>query len=131
MQKQVSFTIDTFLRKCHSVLNAQTAVYQNQYQSPKATSVRVAVPTIVSRILGALCKDSAHLFSVERKRRRGGGLGSFQLRCRILRGPASFLNGRLLDSQILRVRAHSGGGTEHSITWRRCRNVTANLFDDT
>jgi hypothetical protein len=35
-----------------------------------------------------------------------------------------------LDSQILRVRAHSAGGTEYGITWRTCHNVTANLFDD-
>src|SRR5258706_411861 len=37
---------------------------------------------------------------------------------------------RCLDSQILRVRAHSGGGTEHGIAWRTCRNVATNLFDD-
>jgi hypothetical protein len=33
------------------------------------------------------------------------------------------------DSQILRVRA-AFAGTEYRITWRTCRNVTANLFDD-
>jgi hypothetical protein len=35
-----------------------------------------------------------------------------------------------LDSQILRVRAARLVGSEHGITWRICRNVTANLFDD-
>src|SRR6266478_4082032 len=39
-------------------------------------------------------------------------------------------HGRRLDSQILRVCAHSAGGTENGITWRTCRNVTANLFDN-
>ncbi len=32
--------------------------------------------------------------------------------------------------QILRVRGTRSVGTEHGITWRPCRNVTANLFDD-
>jgi len=34
------------------------------------------------------------------------------------------------DSQILRVGAAHSVGTEHGITWRTRRNVTANLFDD-
>ncbi len=38
-------------------------------------------------------------------------------------------DGRRLDSQILRVRAHSAGGTEHGITWRTCRNVDALLVE--
>ena len=37
---------------------------------------------------------------------------------------------RRLDSQILGVRAAYFVGTEHGITWRPCRNVTANLFND-
>jgi hypothetical protein len=86
----LSFIIDVFPRKCHSISNAQSAVHQEQYQSPKAMSVRVSSATIVSRILAASSHDSSHLVIVERKRRRGAGLRSFQLRCRILRGPTSF-----------------------------------------
>src|SRR5882757_463169 len=37
---------------------------------------------------------------------------------------------RRLDSQILRVRAHVAGRTEHRITGRIFCNVTANLVDD-
>src|SRR5712675_504826 len=35
-----------------------------------------------------------------------------------------------LDSQVLRVRAHATGRTEHGITGRISCNITANLFDD-
>src|SRR6266487_3097038 len=51
--------------------------------------------------------------------------------CRLLKGEVGWIpyDGPRLDSQILRVRAHSTV-TEHGIAWRPCRNVTANLFDD-
>src|SRR5580704_11955604 len=59
-------------------------------------------------------------------------LGGHRHGCRLLKGEVGWLpcDGRRLDRQILSVRAHSGGGTEHGITWRKCRNITANLFDD-
>src|ERR1700680_1433304 len=57
-------------------------------------------------------------------------LGGHRHGCRLLKGEVGWFpcDSRRLDSQILRVRAHSAG-TEHGITWRTCRNVTANLFD--
>src|SRR3977135_3263371 len=60
-----------------------------------------------------------------------GSLGRHRYGCRLLKGEVGWFpcDGRRLDSQILRVGAHSGGGTEHGITWRPCRNVPANLFD--
>src|SRR3984957_7687008 len=59
-------------------------------------------------------------------------LGGHRHGCRLTKGEVGWFpsDGRRLDSQILRVCAHSSGGTEHGITWRTCRNVTANLFDD-
>ena len=60
------------------------------------------------------------------------GLGGHRHGCRLFKGEVEWFpcDGRGLDSHILRVRAHSGGGTEHGITWRKCRNITANLFDE-
>src|ERR1700738_1436756 len=59
-------------------------------------------------------------------------LGGHRHRCCLLKWEVGWFpcDGRRLDSQILRVRAHSGSGTEHGITWRIRRNVTANLFDN-
>src|ERR1700722_12043665 len=58
-------------------------------------------------------------------------LGRHRYRCRLLKGEVGWFpcDGRRLDGQILRVRAHSAGA-EHGITGRTYRNVTANLFDD-
>src|SRR6266853_6683030 len=58
-------------------------------------------------------------------------LGGHRHRCRLLKKEVGWFldDGRRLESQILRVRAHFAG-TEHGITRRPCRNVTANLFDD-
>jgi hypothetical protein len=52
--------------------------------------------------------------------------------CRLLKGEVGWLlcDERRLDSQILRVRAARLVGSEHSVTWRMCRNATADLFDD-
>src|SRR5882724_12209910 len=59
-------------------------------------------------------------------------LGRHRHGCRLLKGEVggSLCDDCRLDSQVLRVRAHATGGTEHGVTWRVCRNVTANLFDD-
>src|SRR6476660_1276895 len=59
-------------------------------------------------------------------------LGGHRHRCYLLKGEVGWFpcDGRRLDSQILRVRTHSGSGTKHGITWGTCHNVTANLFDD-
>src|SRR3989442_1514213 len=55
-------------------------------------------------------------------------LGGHRHRCRLLKREVGWFldDGRRLESQILRVRAHFAG-TEHGITRRPCRNVTANL----
>src|SRR6266496_4417154 len=59
-------------------------------------------------------------------------LGGHRHGCRFLKGEVGWFprDDRRLDSQILGVRAAYFVGTEHGITWRPCRNVTANLFDD-
>src|SRR5207253_2665542 len=59
-------------------------------------------------------------------------LGGHRHRCRLLKREVGWFldDGRRLQSQILRVRAHFAG-TEHGIPWRPCRNVAANLLDDT
>src|SRR4029077_9501074 len=60
------------------------------------------------------------------------GLGGHRHRCCLLKGEVGrFLcDKRRLDSQKLRVCAARPVGSEHGITWRICRNVTASLFDD-
>src|ERR1700686_4155175 len=52
--------------------------------------------------------------------------------CRLLKGEVRWFpcDDRRLNSQILRIGAAYSVGTEHGITWRIPRNVTANLFDD-
>src|SRR6266850_4561680 len=59
-------------------------------------------------------------------------LGGHGHRCHLLKGEVGWFpcDGHRLDSQILRVRAARLVGSEHGITWRIFRNVTANLFDD-
>src|SRR6266481_75004 len=59
-------------------------------------------------------------------------LGGHRHRCCLLKGEVGWFpcDGRRLDSQIRRVRAARLVGSEHGITWRICRNVTANLFND-
>src|SRR5580693_6475061 len=52
-------------------------------------------------------------------------LGGHRHGCRLLKGEVGWFpcDERRLDSQILRIRAHSAGGAEYGITWRTCRNV--------
>src|SRR4029077_15077191 len=59
-------------------------------------------------------------------------LGGHRHGCRLLKGEVGWFpcDARRLDRQILRVRAARSVGTEHGITGRPCRNVTANLLDD-
>src|SRR6202041_4208942 len=59
-------------------------------------------------------------------------LGSHRHGCRLLKGEVGCFpcDVRRLDSEILRVRGARSADTEHGITWRPCRNVTAYLFDD-
>src|SRR5258706_12173401 len=59
------------------------------------------------------------------------GLRGHRHRCRRLEGEVGWFprDGRRLESQILRVRAHCAG-TEHGIAGRIALNVAANLFDD-
>src|SRR6266576_2647619 len=56
-------------------------------------------------------------------------LGGNRHRCRLLKGEVRWFpcDDRRLDSQILRVGAARSVGTEHGITWRTPRDVTANL----
>src|SRR6266446_5719680 len=59
-------------------------------------------------------------------------LGGYRHGCRFLKGEVGWFpcDDRRLDCQILRVGAPHSVGTEHGITWRIPRNVTANLFDE-
>src|SRR6476469_6743247 len=59
-------------------------------------------------------------------------LGGHRHGCSLLKGEVGWFpcDGRRLDSQVLRVRATRLVGSEHGITWRISRNVTAHLFDD-
>src|SRR5258707_30203 len=59
-------------------------------------------------------------------------LGGHRHGCRLLKGEVGWFlcDDSRFDRQILRVGAAHFVATDHGITWRPSRNVTADLFDD-
>src|SRR5215510_8285497 len=59
-------------------------------------------------------------------------LGDHRDRCRFLKRQVRRLldDGRRLDGHVLRVRTRRAVA-KHGITWRKCRDITADLVDDT